>query len=342
MSGDNNLRSDEDSDVIVDNDVNGTDTAIVPIDIKSTYPLTKRGEKDFDTIMNALYRTQQKSGDPSSSNILYNMYIRDMADEIEKISKVLDHNHAMRIAERAFKIGAEVTNYIDTYCGYGDSAKPSLGLLAQTVSGMMTNHPHTFNSDSLQDTIHAAFAKVADMSGILATEYHLGRDPVLVSGDKSANDFIGEYFERMPFKADINELATQTSPVDVILNDWYNAVKYCGALCDVPDDAFLRDGTPLFRFAPNTLEYVEENIEYFPGINMEKVNDGGYVEEWLKHTPIISKNKIESGETGTTLDKWLVLLTGYVPEDNEMIPQLYDRYNEVLVSTAISYQNKHI
>ena len=319
-------------------DDNDSGTDIVPISMNQ---LTDAGKEDLDTIIGTLYRTQCESKDPTSSNILYNMYIKEMAGVIDNISKVHGPDVAKEVAEHAFNIGAEITKYIDSY-GEMNGAEYPVGLLAQTVNGMMTNHPRTFNDDSLQRIIGDAFAKVADMSGIVATEYHLGRDPVMVSGDKSANDFIGEYFDRMPLKVDINELATQTSPVDVILNDWYNAVKYCGALCDVPDDAFLRDGTPLFRFAPNTLDYVKENIEYFPGINMEKVNDGGYVEEWLKHTPIISKNKIESGETGTTLDNWLVLLTGYVPEDNEMIPQLSDRYNDVLVSTAINYQNKTI
>jgi len=140
---------------------------------------------------------------------------------------------------------------------------------------------------------------------------------------------LAEYFTGIPFQLTEHSLWAVPNPASLILADWYAAVKYCKTR-GVPAEAFLNDGTPLFKFAPDALPFVSRNREGFPGLDILRVNDGTHVEGWLNTA------KIGHGQGEVPHDNWLVLLTGYTPQDNRAVSGLYQRYNEALLVTALA------
>jgi hypothetical protein len=215
--------------------------------------------------------------------------------------------------------------------GKGDKVKEYAlyGVAAQIASALRLS-PETVENEAVQLIISDAFGVVNDIADVSSSDFYLGRNPV----DKGiANRFVEGYFAAVPFSPSVYEMLTAVNPVDLVLQDWGAAVRYCRAM-GVQEDAFLRDGTNLFRFAPDALPYVYEHREDFPGLELTKVNDGAHVDSWLTHA------KIGVNERNVTLNDWLILLTGYISEDNAAIPGLNERYNAPLVATALDVQNR--
>ncbi|MCK5333413.1 MAG: hypothetical protein KAJ24_02790 [Candidatus Aenigmarchaeota archaeon] len=244
-----------------------------------------------------------------------------------KFTKRIEELRKSPDAEEAYgtvlTIAANITNYLDAHTTEPVEKYAAIGVLTDMMMTAVRYHPHIVEDEGAQRIIDDAFVATKDLTDIVSTEFHLGPKAV---GD--ANKYIEEYFEMMQLNLTVFNMDTVTNPVQLLINDWYAASNYCkrnGA----PEEAFLKDGTPLFRFAPDCLEYVKEHFDEFPGLNPSKVNDGAHVEQWLRSTPI------GMDKEHTKLANWLVLLTGYTPNDNIEIPLLCERYNEAIVSTAI-------
>ena len=80
----------------------------------------------------------------------------------------------------------------------------------------------------------------------------------------------------------------------------------------------------MFEFAPDSLDYVQDNLGAFPNLDKTKVDDAKYVEQWLKTV------EIGKGPEKVEAKDWLVMLTGYTPKDNVAVHGLEQRYMSVL------------
>ncbi len=205
----------------------------------------------------------------------------------------------------------------------------TLHLVAHLVTHALRTFPARYlTSDAAQGIIVGAFGIVGNISDVIATDYFIGPR----AANQDATHALEEFFTGVSFRPNVQEMRSAIHPVDLILQDWYAAVKYIYNQGIAPREAFLRDGTPLFRFAPDCIPYVHANRDCFPDLEVLKVNDGKYVEQWLRGTPLS-----RDGGNGTIRQKdWIAMLTGYTPADNEAIQGLSERYNAPLLSTAVS------
>jgi hypothetical protein len=182
-------------------------------------------------------------------------------------------------------------------------------------------------SQKYQKIVSGILADIGDISDVIGNDWYLGH-----RSDDFANGVINEYFDKIPFAHSESNITTSQDPVGYIFRDWSRAVDIAKSF-GVDEDAFLPDGVNLFKFAPDTLIFVKEHPELFPDLDITKVNNGAYVEAWLKNTSIDPVGG-PKGEYNLH-DGWLVLLTGYTPEDNKSIEGLYDRYNKMFLMTAL-------
>ncbi|MFA6888898.1 MAG: hypothetical protein WC254_05385 [Candidatus Woesearchaeota archaeon] len=239
----------------------------------------------------------------------------------------------------ALKLTEGIVELLNKYAPVGPTgdltpeSTQGLHLIAHLVTHALRTFPAGYlTSDAAQGVIVGAFGSVGTISDVVATDYYIG--PRAVNQD--ATHALEEFFTGVPFGPTVQEMRSAIHPVDLILQDWYAAVKYVHNQEVAPNGAFLRDGTPLFRFAPDCIPYVYANKDCFPDLSVLKVDDGKYVEQWLRGTPL-SRNggKNRNDINTTTQDSWIAMLTGYVPNDNKAINGLYQRYNRPLLSTAI-------
>jgi hypothetical protein len=204
------------------------------------------------------------------------------------------------------------------------SGKVLYAIAAQMASGLRLNR-FTINSHEAQTIIASAFNTVADIADLSSTDFYIGTK----AKDEKANKLIKEFFETHSFEQSVQGMRSYVHPADLILDDWGATVQYC-IKQGIEKQAFLPDGTNLFKFSPDALPYAHSNPKMFPNLEINKVNNGQYVDSWLT-----------GGDLGdVTLDNWLVLLTGYTPEDNKGVPGLYERYPAALVSTALDIHNR--
>ncbi len=243
-------------------------------------------------------------------------------DDVAAVTNALDEGS---------RVVLDIKGLIERHLGEGELSEHVLGLLVTQMAGAIRFDPRLVTSERYQEIITEAFATVTDISDLSSTEFYLGTKPV----NSQSNDLVGEYFAAVPFSHTLRDLEAVITPVHMILHDWGAAVQYCKNQ-GVPNDAFLRDGTNLFRFAPDALPYVHANKGDFPSLELRKVNNGEYVESWL------TSAHLGEGEGRVPHDSWLVLLTGYVPNDNKAIPGLYRRYSAPKLSTALDIQNRRL
>ena len=142
------------------------------------------------------------------------------------------------------------------------------------------------------------------------SSYFIGRE---VTGN--GNQLLENYFTNNAFEGTTRE---------AVIEDWFKAVAYCKEN-GLDQEAFIKDGD-LFKVTPNAHLYLKDNLTAFPGLDPRKVNDGTYVDHWLKTVEIgTAEGRVKPAD-------WLILLTGYTPEDNVAVPQLTRRYEQVLNS----------
>ncbi len=230
-----------------------------------------------------------------------------------------------------------VSRYIGEYVPDGSNfaeegpARAALYDLAFKVSVALRLHPNVANNLGAQKLVDEGLGIPRDASECISDTFYLGvetgrdRDTSLIG---RTNTLVKDYFAAVPLGLSLRELRSVTNPIDLILEDWGAAVNYCRSK-GTPEEAFLSDGAALFRFAPNALAYINGHAEQFPGLDPSKVNDGSYVEGWL------TSANIGEGEGQVPYQNWMVLLTGYTPEDNAAIPGLELRYSEPLVTAAL-------
>ena len=259
---------------------------------------------------------------------------------LERVGPSLNHNQKTELAlalSGSADLAENVLEYIGSLDGLGVLTESSVsghalyGLTAQLVAALRLS-PGIVESETAQRIIVEALSLVNDLADASANDFYLGRDPI--DGGK-ANQLIGEYFSAISFQPSFQELKGSPAPVHLILNDWGAAVRYCKG-SGVAEDAFLRDGTDLFRFAPDALSYVQNQRDLFPGLVLRQVNNGSHVESWLTGA------QIGLGQRAISTESWLVLLTGYTPDDNAAIPGLNKRYSSPLISTALDIQNRRL
>ncbi len=170
---------------------------------------------------------------------------------------------------------------------------------------------------------------MTDLSNLVSTEFYLGKNPV----SDVANNAVFEYFSAIPIDTMVRSMHASEFPANALLRDWAGAVRNC-RYRGIPEDAFLPDGADLFRFAPNAISYMFHNKDDFSGINIHEVNNASSVESYL------TSGELREDGTGRPHSSWLMLLTGYTPEDNGAIPLLTERYNSTRVLIALDAQNR--
>ena len=288
---------------------------------------------DVEQIIDSLRKTY--SGLPEDAQntlgILIQTYARKLQDQNVGIPLTTQQRQILEVIGRdAASIGSSIVSFLGQFTPSKEGSlaieeAQGLTYFANLISTTLRFGSPVLQNGQAQLIIANALSTAGNFADVISTRYFLGTE-----AESRANELLGEYFVGVGFKPSVAEMNRETgSPVEIILRDWYAAVRYCMAE-GVSKDAFLRDGTPLFRFAPDCLPYVQANIERFPKLELLKVNDGQHVEQWLKHAAI----GVMSGTT--THDNWLTLLTGYTPNDNKVISGLYERYNKPLISTAVA------
>lgn len=259
----------------------------------------------------------------------YADHIRDQTENIGGLGP--EQQKALEtMAQNALGVAGGIVDFLNTYVKVESDSKigiaqaQALNYFTNLVSTCVRLAPGLATNEEAQLIIANGLSTIGNLADVISTEYFLGE-----RAKANANKLIEEYFNGVPFQPSVTDMGREIAPVQFIIQDWHAAVKYCIREGE-PGEAFLRDGTPLFRFAPDCLPYVHKHLKLFPGLDLLKVNDGVHVEQWLANTPI---GKCPGH---TTHDTWLTLLTGYTPKDNKAVPGLYQRYNAPLISTAIS------
>ncbi len=225
-----------------------------------------------------------------------------------------------RVTSAANNVARVLKKYLTRY-GSLKELELVTGIIAGTLRAPYIGNPEA------QQVISDAFVTVADIADIISTDFFLGS-----RAKDDSSKFISDYFQAVDFRPCARELHNELQPVQLILQDWYQAVEYC-KLQGVDENAFIK-GSNLFKVSPDCLPYIKEHQNEFPGLVLIRLNNGPFVEQWLSTT------RIGQVEGFATHDAWLTVLTGYTPTDNRAIQGLYERYNPPLVSTAISIANK--
>ena len=286
-----------------------------------------------DRYLNAPNRTSESLG----------IAIKVATDEyVENLSRLSLPESDMTSLRQSIEDGKELSTaiirhldqYFDPTTDTDDSTKDGqvLYTLASQIASALRLNQSTITNEGAQTIIADAFGLVGDIADCSATEFYLGKNAI---NEGQANELIEEYFSSIPFRPSVQDMQSGGSPIDLFLTDWAAGVEYCRNQ-GVPAEAFLRDGTNLFRFAPNSLSYVYDHSDDFPELDLKRINHGPTVEAWLKSVTI----GVNPGQVD--IANWNVLLTGYTPEDNAEIPGLNERYNAPLLSTALSIENRRL
>jgi|GEM_PF-1890923 len=264
----------------------------------------------------------------------------DLSPELQRTYEILFHTESTQNCDEgakgsndvssgamadAMKIAAGITEYLTKYLVEENiSRETNVSHLARMAGIAFRMHPSTITDDGLQKAITTCLitGKPIDLSDIISTDYYIGPQ-----AKGNGNVLLRQYFEEVPFKISAEFLSNRADPVDDVIKDWYRAVTYCRNH-GLPGEAILRDGTPLLRFAPDCIPWVKDNLDEFPGLDSLSVNNGVYIDQWLRNT------LVGTTEGCTTHRAWLVLLTGYTPEVNEYVG-VDRRYSEAGLSAAL-------
>ncbi|MEK6963204.1 MAG: hypothetical protein AABX70_02160 [Nanoarchaeota archaeon] len=292
--------------------------------------------------LSKLYDTTQDARDTIA--VLWEELLASYRTRLERLGLTVEdlENAPFDAKELADRIGKDLFAYLHENPTLANNPKEKSSLaglyhLAATIGVALRLTPTIALNSSAQTVISHGLLSANNLADCISDRFYLGREIEgegrLVEEIHATNALIQTYFDHMPFKPGLEQLRAIPTPISLVLTDWNATVEYCKRH-GVPSTAFLNDGTPLFKFAPDALPYVYSNRERFSGLDLLLVNDGAHVNGWLQG----AKLGREAGQISH--DDWLVLLTGYKPEDNQAIPLLYQRYNEPLISTALDLGNK--
>ena len=264
--------------------------------------------------------------------ILMGAFIDDVGQRFPQSGAELD-GRSQLIADEASQIASGVARFVDKYVqpdstgGLDDTQARVITYFSSLLASALRTSPGLITNERAQLLIATGLGSIGDLVDVVSEKYYFGPQ-----SDGKAEALIREYSAGVPLGLSLENMLGNPDPVQVLIRDWYAAVHYC-QINGVEEKAFLRDGTPLFRFAPNALGYIDDNEEEFPGLSLLKVNEGDHVEQWLRKT-LVGKQDGQASH-----DAWLVLLTGYTPDFNKQIG-VYERYSKPLVSTALYLANR--
>lgn len=296
-----------------------------------------KGQEAVQTVVDSLIATYtflpKEAGDTLA--VLLGTYASQIHDERGGMPLTHDQQKTLEVmGTAAAQIAASVIEYLKEHVapqsGQSLDASQATGLkyFADLVGIAMRAAPGLLGNPQAELILATSLGRAGNLANVISRRYFLGERAETIEGT-NANRLMTEYFEGVGFHPTVADMSSiPGSPVELILQDWAAAVKYCMNQ-GIPAEAFTADGS-LFKFAPDCIRYVHENASTYPGLDLLKVNDPAHVSEWLRRTAI----GVKAGRT--THDNWLTLLTGYTPDDNRAIPGLYKRYNQPLVSTAIN------
>ncbi len=313
------------------------DLSVVVAALTREGSVSPKHEQAIREIVDSLRDTYASLPEDAASTlaVLLSTYAAQVDDSRDKLPLTTEQKKVLEeVGKEAAAIAANVIRFLRTYVApqEGQSLDPTqatgLRYFGDLVGIAMRAAPGLVSNPQAELILATSLGRAGDLANVISRRYFLGERAETIEGI-NANQLMAEYFNGVGFHPTVAEMSSiPGSPVELILQDWAVAVKYCMNQ-GIPAEAFTTDGS-LFKFAPDCLPYVHREAERYDGLDLLKVNDPAHVSEWLRRTAI----GVKAGRT--THDNWLTLLTGYTPKDNRAIPGLYKRYNQPLVSAAIN------